>query len=156
MMGNNEHPMPAEWGWFYAFDSGEVFHGGPYATREDAIAEASGDGAGEYERPDGSWWERFMIAECLPSHIDLARWFEADDWIERLVENRMSDEDGANEDGDHPLTDLTAEDVQKLQDAVRAAIRQWQKDNGLKLRTWYFKEMRNEETIDRPAERKTK
>lgn len=124
----SDTPEP-KWGWWVG--DGERYHDGPYLTKEDATAEAE---VGE------------IVAECLSNYIDLSQWFDAQDWLDRVLDS-MEDENAPSESGNHPLDELTLDQTADLEKRVRAAIAAWQVAHDLPLRTYYFKATRNEHTV---------
>lgn len=143
------HPYPGTWNWWAAFDGGEHFTIGPDSSREEVIIQAIADGVGEYSDDDVNWRTSFTIAECRDNHVDLARFFEVDDWLETVWERMDDNNCGGNEDGgQHPLEELSSQDTLDLEACVRSAIRHWQERKGLKLHSYWFAGMRNHEEID--------
>lgn len=123
--------LKPQWEWWLSNDGGECFHDGPFPDRETAAASADpGD----------------LVAECLPNHINLAKFFDARDWLERTRDS-MDDEDGPDENGDHPLDRLTDEQIDSLQITVRAAIAEWQQRHALPLRTYWFSHTYHEDHL---------
>lgn len=127
--------LTPEWGWEISTNGGETFCDGPYPDRDSAAASAEpGD----------------MIAECLPNHMNLSRWFDVDRWLDDTRDRlEDADEDSPDEDGHHPLDDLTKEQTSSLQVTIRAAIDEWQQRYGLSLRTYWLRAVRHEQTLSR-------
>jgi len=148
MIEESEHPYPGKWQWYATIDE-EHYTVGPAPTREAIIAEAKGDSLGEDQDQDGTWHLRFMIAECQENNVDLAKFFDVNRWLENIGQIMDDNMCGANEDGDnHPLEEIDKEQQEDLQTRVRATIRQWQKDNGLRLKSYWFAATRYDENID--------
>ena len=151
-MTYDPHPMRGSFGWYAGVDD-EHYTEGPYATREECITSARSDGIGEYQDNSGEWRYGIHICEAQENNQDLAEWFCANVFIEDTVAYMDDNGCGSNEDGDfHPLDGLTDAQVKDLEASVRSAIRHWQKRNGLKLRSYWFKDVRNQEYIDEPCE----
>ena len=141
------HPCPSEWAWFASFDGGEHYEVGPCATRDQAIQEAiDGDQGFHTHETDGLDYHDFTIAEATHCHIDLSKWFDApnlDLWFDNI--SMIMDEDGcgANEDGQrHPLDEVTPELKNELLDRIQEAIRKWQSDNQIPLKSYWFDRIR--------------
>jgi hypothetical protein len=145
---STEHPLPGEWAWYASYDGGENMQIGPCETREIALDELRQDGGGDHIDNDGVWRCRGVVMECRENNVDLARFFDTERWLEDAGE-RMDDNDcGGDEDGErHPLLEISDEQQADLEASVRAAIRDWQKRHGLKLRSYWFMETRNSEDI---------
>lgn len=148
-MTDELHPFPGEWHWWASNDSGEHLTAGPAETREDLIEMIKDDGSFEYQAKDGSWRIAADIGEYLENHQDLARWFRADWFIENAADSMDDNDCGSDEDGErHPVDEITEEQAADLEVSVRTAIRKWQKRHGLRLRSYWFAESRNEEHVD--------
>jgi hypothetical protein len=146
----SKHPFPGTWQWWASYDGGENMTVGPAADREEIIQMVLDDGIGEHQREDGAWRIQAEISECLEGNVDLAEWFDVSRFLEDAAECMDDNDCGANEDGDHPLDDVTPEQQADLQSCVEAVMRDWQKRHGLKLRSYYFAEVRKTEKIDLP------
>lgn len=107
--------------WWYGHDE-ERFYG-PCSTRESAIEE----GRSNYDD------DPFCIMEASREAIRLSDYFDAQDWVTHVDENQLADM--GDPEGDSLLCDL---DINGLQEAVRAAIDQWQKDRGLVINPCAF------------------
>lgn len=148
MTHERDHPCPGEWNWWASYDGGEHMQIGPCATRDQALDELKQDGGGAYLDNDGVWRLQGVIEECRENHVDLARFFNADRWLEDAGEHMDDNDCGSDEDGDrHPLEEITKEQQADLEASVRAAMRDWQKRHGLKLRSYWFVETRGREDI---------
>lgn len=134
--------MPAlddgKWEWWIG--PNEEWYYTSEATREGAIQV----GRDEYE--DG-----FSIVEARKAELDLAAVFDLDQFQD-AVEDRFEDDIGENHQGF--LVMYRAEDLARLETAVRQAIRQWQvairEETGRSCKPWTFTETRNSEWF--PAE----
>lgn len=147
----DEHPIPGRWQWWGSYDGGEHMTVGPAESRDELIQMLLDDRIGEYQAKDGSWRIKAEISECQENHVDLARFFDVDFFLERAAEEMDENECGGDEDGErHPVEQISKEQERDLEARVRAAIRQWQKDHGLKLRSYWFVDTRNSETVDLP------
>jgi hypothetical protein len=137
--GVNDHPCPSTPAWFASYNE-ENYQIGPCDTEDDARSEAQ-DAADDDDTP-------YAVALCTPNHIDLSKWFDADRWLNDLIDV-MDDDNGANEDGDnHPLEEITAALTADLQASIRSAIWHWQNRKGLKLKAYWFKDCR---TVGEPV-----
>lgn len=143
------HPYPGEWKWWASFDGGECFTVGPDATREEVIVQAIADGSGDYTEDNVKWRTTFIIAQCRYNNVDLATFFDVVPWLEwvgEAMDDNMCGSDAYGEN--HPLEELSDQDRRDLQACVRSAIRHWQERKGLKLRSYWFAGMVDEEVID--------
>lgn len=143
-----DHPMPGQWHWWASHD-GEHFTIGPCASRDDAIAEATFDLLGEDN--DGNL--HFTIQEAQDNNVDLSKYFYADDFLGHAAEAMNEDDCGSDEDGRNgPLDAVTPAQTLDLEARVCAAIREWQKDHKLPLRSYWFGATRNTEDVSIPAD----
>lgn len=124
-----------KWGWYIGRD-GENYTSGP-ETYEDAVHIAREE------------YEGAHICEAYKAPVSLASMFDADDWLERCEDCVGFDYMG--ESGEH-LFDLTPEQAESLQGAVRAAIEKWQAQSGLTFMPYIFTEARNHAYISADAE----
>ncbi|WP_103173729.1 hypothetical protein [Paracoccus sp. SY] len=106
---------------WYSSNDEEVWSGGPYATREEAEAEAEAN-------------EHRMICEAEKKPIQVSLQFDRDTFFEAAEESLW---DQCNEDGD-PLLDFTLEVQNDLQKRVREAIDAWQVAHQLSPMPWRF------------------
>lgn len=106
----------------------ETYHGGPCATREEAIRDAVGD----LEPGDV-----VTTAWCTIHHLKLSEFFDADRLLEDIEDNQVDDYQG--EDGD-TVFDVTPDQLSDLQAMVRATIDEWEVKHSLKFSSWYFKD----------------
>lgn len=148
-MKDEQHPCPGEWHWWASYDGGEHMTIGPAETRDQLVQMVEDDRCGEYQTEDGTWRIKADIGEYRQNHQDLARWFDAERFIEDAAERMDDDACGSDEDGErHPVEEISKEQEADLEASVRAAIREWQSRHGLKLRSYWFYESRNEERLD--------
>jgi hypothetical protein len=112
----------------------ETYHGGPCATREEAIRDAINDGDLDVGDVVTTEW-------CTIRHIALSQSFDADSFLEGAEDGA---EDFSNEDGE-PVFDVSGEQKADLQVMVRAAIDEWQKKHNLGFSSWYFHSCTQEE-----------
>lgn len=119
-----------EW---YASNDEENYHCGPFATREDAMAEALAD-------------ELSVIAETWRTPIRVSAYFDAATFLATSDEDMA---DLANEDGD-PLLDFKAVVVADLQVRVRRAIDEWQVAHQLAPVTYCFDRCNPEPVTEAP------
>lgn len=149
-MTDEIHPFPGDWHWYASFDGGEHCTVGPCADRDEAIALAIEDGSGEYEK-DGVLRASFVIVRAKENNQDLARWFDLDRWLEDVAVVMDDNGCGADENGDqHPLDEITSDQQKDLDRRIQQTIRSWQKEHGLKLRSYWFLNTAHEEDIDIP------
>ncbi|AZV00365.1 hypothetical protein psul1_p57 [Paracoccus phage vB_PsuS_Psul1] len=106
--------------WFSSNDE-EIWHGGPYDTREEAEAGAKAE-------------EHRLIVRATKGPIRVSRFFDQESFIEQAEEALY---DVANEDGD-PLLDFLPEVNLDMQERVRAAIDEWQIAHRLSPVAWRF------------------
>lgn len=107
-------------GWYSSNDE-ESWAGGPYATRDEAEAEAKAS-------------EHRLIMRATKWPIRVSRFFDQGEFIEQAEESLY---DMANEDGD-PILDFRVEVNLDLQARVRAAIDEWQVAHQLSPQAWRF------------------
>lgn len=134
------HPCPPpSLGWYAGRDE-EIMNVGPFDTRQDAIEEALAEGYFQEVEPEGEhgWRAQICVMQGSARHINLSNWFDAQDWL-YVVQDRMDDQNGGDESGEnHPLEELTDEDIQALEASVRSAIWHWQHRRQIKLKAWYL------------------
>lgn len=106
---------------WYSSNDEEIWHGGPYATRAEAEAEAKCE-------------EHHLIMEASKTPIRVSKLFDVNEFSEQAEESMC---DIANEDGD-PILDFTQEVRDDLQARVRAAIDEWQVAHRLSPMAWRF------------------
>ncbi len=151
-MQTRPHPCPAPEPQWWASQDEESLTVGPLDEREDVIAEALGQGDFKEIEPDGydfskgydhpdnkaltGWKAGIWVGQYQRNHVDLSKWFVADAWIDNLFD-QMDDENGGDEDGsNHPLEELSKEDIATLEESVRLAIWHWQHRRQIKLRAY--------------------
>lgn len=117
-----------EWKWYSGSDE-EQFSGGPFDTREQAIADL--DGYGGY----------VILARKVP--LRLAEYFDVDTFLENAEEVAY---DACNENGD-PVFDVSKEQSEDLQARIRAVIEAWQYAHNLTFVPWAFTSSKNLERI---------
>jgi len=131
---------PQPWTWWYATCEEGPWHPGG-ATRDRAISEALGQGYFEEIAPKesgGLWHAGFFLCQCRRSSLNLAAYFDADEWLTRLSED-LTDEDSTDEDGGNgPLERLTEEDIRDLQRSIETAIWHWQNRRQKPLFRYYL------------------
>jgi hypothetical protein len=124
-----------DWGWYIGRDE-EVYTSGP-ETYDEAVRIAREE------------YEGAHICEAYKAPVPLASFFDAHGWLEQCDEQAWDDYIGENGD---VLFDVTPEDREALQVAVRAAIEKWQSDRKLVFMPFMFTETRNHEYISADAE----
>jgi hypothetical protein len=124
-----------DWGWYIGRDE-EVYTSGP-ETYEDAVRIAREE------------YEGAHICEAYKAPVPLASFFDVHGWLEQCEDQTWDEYVGENGDA---LFDVTPEDREALQVAVRAAIEKWQSDRGLVFMPFMFTECRNHQYIPAPAE----
>lgn len=134
-----------EWGW-YASEDGEFYREGPEDTREGIIDVAKDAALGEDEYEPGKWRLSFTIARCQKKYIDLATYFEMDDFLER-IDDRLADDISSEFDESSPLEVIKTEAAEELQILVRNTIREWQKRHGYVMAVNTFEHVKDEEHI---------
>lgn len=125
-----------DWQWYQARHE-EGSYSGPYATREDAIAE----GRGEWDDDFGFW-----VAEATNPPVMLSDWIGADDLIERAEES-IFDNERASGEWDDSIFDASKEQKADLKERITAVCDEWQKAHGLTFQCSTFEAMRNVEFI---------
>lgn len=119
------------WKWWVGHDD-ERYHTS-CETREEAVRIASEDQEGGY------------ICEAIQSAIYLSDYFNADTFLE-WAEERAWDDHGDPE-GDNVTFEVAPDQQRALEAKVRAAIAEWQTENGLHFTGFKFSAQRNEEYI---------
>lgn len=117
---------------WYMSNDGERYHLIGETTREGALEEAQ---CSEYT----------YIAECQQQDFDLT--ICGDEILERLAECNGNDE-RMGEDGE--FLSCSEEDSKALGDVLTAAIYAWAKERKIKLTSWSFANVRNEEPVALP------
>ena len=120
-----------EWKW-YAGSSDEVF-GHECDTREEAVYYAQNEC-----REEGGY-----IVEACKKPLSLAEYFDADNFLDHAEDAAY---DYASEDGDL-LFEVSVYQLADLEQAVRAALTEWQRRNELVFMPWRFTNQRNDEFI---------
>lgn len=147
-----KHPLPLEPAAWYAGRDEEVLPIGPCDSREQVISEAISSEVWS-ENDDGTCV--IFIGKYVKQRVNLSKYFDAEDFLERTSERMDDNGDGSNEDGDHhPINEISGADTADLEIAVREAIWKWQRDKGLQLKCWWMDSVGGEEvvTVPLPAE----
>ena len=97
-------------------------------------------------------YEGAHICEAHKAPVSLSSFFDAHGWLEQCDDQAYDDYIGENGDS---LFDVTPEDREALQVAVRAAIEEWQKERNLVFTPFMFTEARNHDYIPAPIETST-
>ncbi|WP_296763768.1 hypothetical protein [Sediminimonas sp.] len=139
---SGQHPCPAgEYTWWAAAHEEGPFSDTNCTNKDEAIREAVHIGAVQELPPhkDGDPWEfGAYIGWARHNHVNLSGYFDAEDWIDRLGDH-MEDEDGPDENGcNHPLEDVSGDDVRALGEAVRSAIWHWQNRRAIKCKSYWL------------------
>lgn len=126
------------WKWWAGRDE-ERYTEGPFECREDAVSEgrsAFGDDVGFY-----------VLEAVQESPIDLSRYIDVDDLLERMVES--VDENCSDPDGDS-VTDgeWNREQEKDLEAMLKETVRAWQAKHNIKINSWLFLNSRNQEWIE--------
>lgn len=134
---------------WYASSDAERYTIGPCDTRDQAIAEATGEELGWLEGDDGANMV-FHIVEASKPDLNLADYFDAADWFEMLENGPVYDL--GDPDGDGILSIISKAAGDDLETRVREVIRQWQADHKLDFNVWAFGETRNGEWVTVPVQ----
>ncbi len=130
------YPEGLEWHW-YGGDDGERYFIGPYASREQVVAEIKSCGL-----------ERGYIVEAAKEPLKLSAYFSADILTDALLDDAVADPEG-----DYEIEiDATPAQTDELVTAVRAVIDDWQAKHNIVITPWAFTYSRNEAVIERNAE----
>ena len=121
-----------EWKW-YAGSSDEFFQH-ECDTREEAVYYAQNEC-----REEGGY-----IVEARKEPLSLAEYFDADNFLDHAEDAAY---DYASENGDH-LFEVSVYQRSDLEQAVRAAITEWQRRNKLVFMPWRFTNQRHDEFIE--------
>lgn len=121
----------APWKW-WAGSNEEHFTIGPCDTREEALAEAEGEG----------WWV-IHLTEAKQDPIDFSEMIDGRDIFERWLED---DEQLYTEDGDCCVS-VSDGLLADLDEMLKMAVRHWQAKHGINQMRYYFSAQRNGETI---------
>jgi|GEM_PF-1959468 len=151
---NNQHPCPPPEPKWWASMSEERLGSGPCDTKEAAIGEALGEGEFSEIDPDDEnpeWRASMWVGEYQSKHVDLSKYFNAQNFIDEAYEPIDENGEGADEDGErHPLEELSSEDIAALETAVRQAIWKWQNTRNLKLKSWWVDVVSGPEIVTAP------
>lgn len=131
-----QHPLPEEPAGWWAGRNEEILAVGPCDTKEQAIAEAIGSMAYR-ENDDGT--NTIYVGMFVKQRINLAKYFDAESFLEKASEKMDEDGDGGDEYGDNnPCLEISEQATADLECVVREAIWKWQRDHGLHLRSWWM------------------
>lgn len=127
----------SQWNWYYAA-SEEGPYTGPFAAREDAIAEGQGDydGAG------------FWVGEAKNPPVRLADWIGADWILERAGESLFDNDRVCAEFDDGDVFVCSKEQEADLIARLKVACDEWQAAHSLVFTTYTFEQMRNVEFVE--------
>jgi hypothetical protein len=120
------------WEWWVGHEDELAYHTS-CDTREEAVRIASEDQDGGY------------ICEAIQPAVHLKDYFRAD----RFLDNAEDDawDDHGNPEGDNNMFEVTPDQEKALETKVRAAIAEWQAEQGLHFVGFKFSAQRNEEYI---------
>lgn len=127
------------WGWWFSAD--EETYSGPHKTRDDAVHAGFNEECGEDCKISGMGC--FHVMEARQGPIRLARYFDVDTVMERVME--CIDDDHGGEDGidwDRYVTDAQHAQLGRW---LQRLISFWQWWNGVEVRTYLFTHSRNGE-----------
>lgn len=141
-----ENPQSA-WQW-WAGDSEEWFYIGPYASREEAIEEATDAATGEFQDEDdgGVWTVGIYVVEARQDPLRIADWIKAYDLLD-VAEEEVSESDRASEYDDDEFFKCSIEQQRDLEERVKRACDEWQEAHGLVFKCRSFSATRNAEYI---------
>ena len=120
-----------DWGWYIGCDE-EIYTSGP-ETYDDAVRIAREE------------YEGAHICEAYKEPVRLSKFFDAGYFLELCNEHAWDDYIGENGD---VLFDVTPEDCEALQLAVRTSIEKWQAERNLVFTPFMFSECRNHQYIN--------
>lgn len=142
----------APWGWYHSADE-EQMSAGPFASREEAIADGKGYGYASFpsEGENPVDLVSFHIQEAANDPLRLADWIGADRLIERADEE-VSESDRVSSDWDDgAFFECTAGQEEDLQERIRRACDEWQAAHGLIFTCHTFSRWRNGEVVTVPV-----
>lgn len=149
-----EHPCPPPEPKWWASQSEERLGSGPCDTKHAAIAEALAEGEFSEIEPDDEnpeWRAAMWVGLYQHKHVDLSKYFNAQTFIDEAYEPIDENGEGADEDGErHPLEELSSEDIEALETAVRSAIWNWQHTRKLPLKAWWVEAVSGHEPVTVP------
>lgn len=120
----SRHPLPPEPEAWYAGRNDEELTVGPCDSREEVISEAISSGV-IHELDDDT--SVVHIGKFTKQRVNLAKYFDAERWLDDARERMDENDEGCNEDGDHhPIDEVSKADTADLEKAVRQAIWLWQ------------------------------
>lgn len=114
-----------EFKWYAGYDE-EVFHCGPFDTREEAVRSIDAPG---------------FVIEGFKEPLRLSSFFDEASFLDEAEENVPND-------GDHMIFDVSYQQSVSLRTAIMAAIDQWQDDNKLVFMPPAFTQTRNLERVE--------
>lgn len=132
------------WDWYASDNGGETCHG-PHPTREAAIAHGVANDFGLSEA-DGVC--TFYVCEAAQKVVRLSDVIEVEQIEERAHDGPW--EEYLNEDGDALTENVTPEQWAELEFTLKAAADAWQVRHGIAIRSFWFFDTRNEETVTVP------
>lgn len=144
----------AEPNWQWWVSSDEEIYTGPYDSREEAIEVAVSDEIGLCDWEEGEpAHHSFYITEAYQQNIQVADHIDVGDMVERWNENDW-EELGNPNDSDSVAEHVTSAQWDDLQARLRAAALVWQAENAVVIKSWAFKQQRNNEhvRVEIPAE----
>lgn len=148
------HPCPPPASKWWASRGEERLGSGPCDTKEEAISEALSAGDFMEIDPDDKhpeWRASMWVGEYQSKHVDLSIYFDAQSFIDNSYEAIDENGEGSNEDSEnHPLEELTKEDIEALQIAVRSAIWEWQHTRKIPLKSFWVEAVSGHEPITVP------
>ncbi|WP_026790372.1 hypothetical protein [Pleomorphomonas oryzae] len=140
-----KHPLPAESAAWYAGCDEELLPIGPCDSREQVIQEAIASEVFK-ENDDGS--RIVLIGKYANIRVNLADYFDAEEFLERASEAMDNNDEGGDEYGDrHPCHEIDDDATADLQKVVRETIWKWQRDHGLHLKSWALRLVEGDEAV---------
>jgi hypothetical protein len=134
----------AGWYWHASSDE-ERYTIGPCDSREEVIEEAIESECGL--SPDMKMYS-FVITEARQDLVDLARYIDVDDMVDRWLDGSLSDI-GDPDDGAAIIDHIKTDQWGALQDQLQKAAREWQAEQKITIKPWIFTDQRNSETVRR-------
>ena len=115
-------------GWYTWEDGTERMSGGPYPTREAAMAAGADAGLGE----DVSGRCRFHVGRCTAQRVRLHEQggFDAHKWLE-AVEEQADVEHGDPEEGGRLEIEASGDALERLEKIFAQAVAQWEEREGI-------------------------
>lgn len=134
---------PGKWEWWAGDDELKTI--GPCSTKEQAIAEATSDGIGEFQDETGTWMLGFEVIEGRQDILKLSTWAHLDSLVERANDAAMDDFPDEFQDDD--IFTVTPEQNADLVERLTRAIDDWQAIHRLRFKARRFSAVRNAEDI---------